>query len=529
MYVVWTHDWMTKSKNVARLTPKSFPDSFAVMLHILPVEVSLAILSYLPLPSLCSLSALSRQWFNFVSTNRSTIFRKAAILHGFTPPGTSLLKDVLSVCTGSPWAGATDWRDFCASCPLGRRSVQLRRNWEGNGRVVARMLSPPVRDVHRIKVDEKAGICITTHMFGGLWVTHLFSSTILWSLPMYHVHRYAHCEYENGYLVFDCIDGKKEVWRMANELAAGEVAAYSPPDEDQRRVSAFVATIHHRYAPRGHFRPWAKLSFPELTRAYRLAYPTLVSAGGDRAFLHDVRTGALVQTIEINVQSVCYVDVNERHLFVCEPKALHVFSRADRGAEVLRIPNDVSISNVVFTDSAPGDPFVAAIPLRSWPDLLRSTFLAAHVSRDGRDLVILGYKSRILLVRDFERVCRGEISLEDAGQVVRLAPRKKSYYLAYEHGRICAATVSGLYIFTVDRDSVANSLKAVVVRPFVDSPPGPRDVVTCMQLTDRRVYFTWGESSRRDIPLFKDDEGAPAPSSPGNEPWVDFEFSRILR
>ena len=32
------------------------------MLHILPIELSLSVLSYLPLPTLCSLPTLSRQW-----------------------------------------------------------------------------------------------------------------------------------------------------------------------------------------------------------------------------------------------------------------------------------------------------------------------------------------------------------------------------------------------------------------------------------------------------------------------------------
>jgi hypothetical protein len=56
-------------------------------------------------------------------------------------------------------------------------------SWEGNGRVVARLLRPPGSDVHRLKVDEKVGILITTHMLGGLSVTHLFSGVLLWSLP----------------------------------------------------------------------------------------------------------------------------------------------------------------------------------------------------------------------------------------------------------------------------------------------------------------------------------------------------------
>lgn len=86
----------------------------------------------------------------------------------------------------------------------------------------------------------------------------------------------------------------------------------------------------------------------------------------DRAYLHDVRTGALVQAIDIRPENICYVDVNERHVFVCEPEALHVFSRADGGNEVLRIQRGVSFSNVLGPSTPINrDPFVSVLPLHA--------------------------------------------------------------------------------------------------------------------------------------------------------------------
>jgi hypothetical protein len=87
------------------------------MLYVLPVEISLAVLSYLPLSALCPLYSLSRKWLNFFSDNESTIFHNAAIFHGYVPPGTLLLGDALSMHKGSPWEGATDWKDFCKLAP----------------------------------------------------------------------------------------------------------------------------------------------------------------------------------------------------------------------------------------------------------------------------------------------------------------------------------------------------------------------------------------------------------------------------
>ena len=54
-----------------------------------------------------------------------------------------------------------------------------------------------------------------------------------------------------------------------------------------------------------------------------------------------------------------------------------------------------------------------------------------------------------------------------------------------------------------------------------------------MQLTDRRIYFTWEDARRRDVPLFKDEEatrpesssiGAVSAAEPSQEVWVNPEF-----
>ena len=187
-----------------------------------------------------------------------------------------------------------------------------------------------------------------------------------------HVRSRAHCEYENGYLVFDRdhVDGAKEVWRLASEFTAeGEVAAYAPPDNEQMDASARAAGLYHQYAPRGQFRPWALLRCHELTRAYRLVYPTFICASYERAFLHDVRTGSLVQTIDIRLQDLRYVDVNEHHAFVCDPDAVHVFSR-ESGTEVLRIPANAAVrcsQRVEDPFLVSGDWFIT--PLSVYPEV----------------------------------------------------------------------------------------------------------------------------------------------------------------
>src|SRR5258708_10456986 len=68
-------------------------------------------------------------------------------------------------------------------------------------------------------------------------------------------------------------------------------------------------------------------------------------------------------------------------------------------------------------------------------------FLLAHVSRDGRDLAIMTTRSHVFLIRDFERVCRGEASLETSGLELHLSDQADCFYLAFEHGRVCVVTV----------------------------------------------------------------------------------------
>ena len=71
-----------------------------------------------------------------------------------------------------------------------------------------------------------------------------------------------HCEYDDGYLVFNAFNafnGNKEVWRLANDFAEGEVATHSLPNEGQRRVvtsgrGRICASPNSRSGPDSHIR-----------------------------------------------------------------------------------------------------------------------------------------------------------------------------------------------------------------------------------------------------------------------------------
>ncbi|KAH9059605.1 hypothetical protein EDB87DRAFT_770044 [Lactarius vividus] len=422
--------------------------------------------------------------------------------------------------------GSTNWKDFC------RRLFQLRKNWEGKGRAVARAFPPPGLNVYCLSVDERRGICIMTCIWGGLNVVHLFSGTLLWCLPMSHTPSRARCEYDNGYLVFENYREHqlKEVWRLTSEFTQGEVAVDAPPGAVQMDVSTRAEELYHQYAPLGQFRPWALLRFPEFVWEHRLAYPTLLCASKEHAFLHDVRTGSLVQTIDLQYHDIYAGDVNERHVFFRRPDAVYVFSR-ENGSEVLCIPVDTGIQ----TSQRVEDPFLVSgdwftTPLSVYSNVLHESrplpkFTAVRVSRDGRDLVILSGKRRVVFIRDFERICRGETSLEQAGLVLSIRPEDTCHYLDFEHGHVCVATMQGLYIFTFDLD---RSTRAAFVRPFEN--PSDRSSsypISCVQLTERRLYFSWeNERRRQDIPLFEDPENVQELSRPITPPLdLDFQIS----
>ncbi|KAG5637600.1 hypothetical protein H0H81_003991 [Sphagnurus paluster] len=247
---------------------------------------------------------------------------------------------------------------------LGQKRRFVENSWsaKASSRITAHRGAG--RSVHRIKVDENAGYILTTSYVGGLTVTDLKTSQNLWTLPDSHVRPYAHCEYGAGFVIFDYIDGSKEVWRRVDDFRDEEppVIRESLPTQRQWRVSA---TAERKYATastkRGHFRPWASLHPPQITRAFRFSYPILGAAAWDAVYLWDVRTGVLVQTIEtiqlgpaddeddhnlVFLGDINYIEVSEKYVFLCGIHSLRVFSR-ETGKSVL----DFSASRIPIAAS----------------------------------------------------------------------------------------------------------------------------------------------------------------------------------
>lgn len=118
-------------------------------------------------------------------------------------------------------------------------------------------------------------------------------------------------------------------------------------DEYQQYAYEWSKATFGTTTTRGHFKPWAILLMQEPTRAFRLVYPTFLTVSRDRAFLYNVETAQLVQTID-NIQSpdfegvalgdINYVELSEKYVFICGTKSLKLYYRSD-GKPALCVPS----------------------------------------------------------------------------------------------------------------------------------------------------------------------------------------------
>ncbi|KAF9482975.1 hypothetical protein BDN70DRAFT_892163 [Pholiota conissans] len=293
-------------------------------LTALPAELTLLIFAYLPLSTLARLQRVNHDLATFVTENESTIYRNAAWIEGWIPSQQTQLGELRAVedlsatddeeerkrsealYSRRAMHGVGGWRDFCY------KRKTLGRAW--SARAPSTILpSPPsttqtpfplnirqrnaYRRVHRIKVDENAGLVMTTTAVGGLVVRDLETDEVLWELPMWYVPSYAHLEYDRGYMVFNRGDGNTEVWRRTEVPTTASLLG-SHPDEQQLKMAERLSAIVPTPCSRAQFVPHALLVTPEPTRASRFVYPTLLVSSLERAFLWDVPTGACVQTLE---------------------------------------------------------------------------------------------------------------------------------------------------------------------------------------------------------------------------------------
>ncbi|KAF8639383.1 hypothetical protein AX17_001539 [Amanita inopinata Kibby_2008] len=585
------------------------PDRKHKMLDDLPSELLLTLISYLHVSDIYRLRLLSKAWNEFITENESAIYHAAAILHCFAPSSSKSLDNLHSVYSSRALGDVSSWKNFCS------RMTQIKKSWIGRvpSTITLHQFTGDAA-VHRFKVDEHVGLIVATTRHGGLIVTNLNASrwydgrtadpdrdlsvlesrAVLWALPRSHVRSYAHCEYGQGYLIFDRFGGSKEVWRLAeydhyypSSTAAGEegsrpstVVATAQPDERQLRASqrarekwmrdhGFDGLDERVPLKAGHFVPWALLHPPSPTRAFRFVYPILLVASFNSAYLFDVRTGAIIQqirqmqlapTMEHGQQvfpdppaplgELNYVELGQRHVFICAEACLRIFSRQN-GQKVLDIPHihdNYGRSRWLISMHRESQPLtilgeVDNRPFEAWKQhgsslykhkLVRDpdrteTFIdriaAAHVSSCGNYLAVMLQTARLLIIRDLERVIKGERTLFDSTIEIQLGRASRfSRYLAFEDGRVGVATRNGIFIvipdpsfFSPNFDS-ANCPPPTVLRVHALNDPFVLESITCLQITPTGLFLNWSptcplvrnipgyvETHRRNIHSVQDD------------------------
>ncbi|KAI6104530.1 hypothetical protein EDD16DRAFT_1714699 [Pisolithus croceorrhizus] len=490
------------------------------MLHLLPVEIALQVVSYLPIQTLHQLVQVSRAWHDLIAVNESTVYRNAAILH-------RLVQD--ENCDNLVSQASRleiNWKSFC------RREFQIEWGWRGKAPSYVEELSASGTSVHRIKVDEDSGLVITTSQRGGLLVTNLKGNAPLWGLPPVSkrflpfsltlskvptVNTTTGTSYST-----DSTTARKSgaAWLMQdNEDHCTE----SPPDADMlsawtEGISRWDASTRH-----GHFKPWALLRMPEHTRAFRLSHLTLLASATENAYLWDVSQGRLIETIcdiqrwhhDQTLGHIQYVEVNDKYAFICGSSQLRIFERGG-GALVYDLsPKNLvrKVWNILSFDEhpAPNSSIVKRQKLQQ-SDLTTSSsaddqFMAVHVSGNGKDIVALTVCGVLIIVPGFQRLISGEAVLSNIAVQLRFPPNVGHLQ---DYGNISRTELGlqcrGLYLVSPDIE-FSNITTECPPRPGVVVSRLTKfedmkllSFVSCLQITRTSIYFNW-KPSRPDTQL----------------------------
>ncbi|KAG0706677.1 hypothetical protein DFH29DRAFT_137501 [Suillus ampliporus] len=499
------------------------------MLHELPTEIALYITSYLPLQSLRNVSLVCREWHSLIADNVQAVYRNAAILHRFV-----FHTDIKAESYDQkPDTKNRDWAQFC------QRRLQIERGWRGKAPSVAKELNATGKFVHRMKVDQKESFVITTRHTRGLSVIDYNTDRVLWETN--HVDDYAHCEYDRGYIIFNRHDNSKEVWRYSRDFQDSDIPEDFKPDDSMINASQDSAQRFASPTNRGHFRPWALLQMPEFTRAFRFSYPTLLSAGANNAYLWNVPTSRLVETIN-NIQApnqdgtlgrLNYVEVNDQYAFFCGSIQLRIFARGGGALvchlamkdlphtnwDVLPDSTDVPCSSSLFEPQRLHEAFHVSGTSQS--NFVAGKFYvsvyiiyslcAAHVSSSGKDMAVLTASGIFIWIPGFERLINREATLNDIATLLNFNHsldnvRDISIYLTLgeSNEKAAIATRKGLFIVSLDPE-ISRLTAEALPRPGISVCRVTKydhsrhlTFISCLQMTHTGLFFNWYPSSEQN-------------------------------
>ena len=184
-----------------------------------------------------------------------------------------------------------------------------------------------------------------------------------------------------------------------------------------------------------------------------------MTGDGRNAYLYDVPTATLIQTINVHpadstvTDKVRYVEIGARHVFICTAVGLRIISRATGKVACtinpagMPLPDMVSLSSSWVFEPSVGtfhSKRIFGVGGENETALLAppTPFCAVHVSPCGRHFVAVTPTGYVLLVPNFEEAIRAEgdqAKLEGAGYTLKL--NVGIVYMAFDGKRVVLATV----------------------------------------------------------------------------------------
>ncbi|KAG8842704.1 hypothetical protein FRB96_004822 [Tulasnella sp. 330] len=517
--------------------------------------------AFLLIPDIRTILLLSKAAKRLIDANESQVYRSAAILHGFLSDDVLSLEEAKGLDSGPHrWLhDVHSWKEFC------RRNIILDRNWNGersnldklSAPLAVRALGPDGPAAHRLKIDEVENTVIYTSRRGGLYVISIETGDVLWQLPAGYVRRYAHVEYDNGYIIFDRF-GPMEVWRRSADQLNPETALPCKPDPSQLMADLSIWThdIGEGNAParqprRGVYIPFALLQSPAVTRASRFVYPHMLLATmslGGKAFIWHIPSSTLVETIDIrspngaplelpagvdpeavepeDSECINYVELSDEFVFVCWKNGVTAYRRrpskdGTTGQLAFNLPMSArsgypdstgrrfsslsfNFSRMVSRDEGQpsrGVTQVVTIPLL--PESRRvpmpiDEFSAVHVSPDGRDLAATTDDGWLFYASNFASSVVGS---QGGYGSFRIWSPGRTLYLAFDGKRILVVKTTGvMFIPLQDVTRLDASRREVppVMRLLTWFNPDPvltDPSTSCAQLTNTAIWLAYHQGT----------------------------------
>ncbi|KIP03648.1 hypothetical protein PHLGIDRAFT_121393 [Phlebiopsis gigantea 11061_1 CR5-6] len=342
------------------------------MFSFLSPDIALYTLSFLPLPDVVKLYALSRNVFRFLTENEATIYHQLAIIHRFVTPGIALEDAVESErAVGGLLDGVTTWKELC------RRWGTLQHRWSGHGPLLEGGYCPYKSDVREFRLDEQERTILAieeTSPTPTMCVRAIESGKQIWSLPTV-----TRLEVSGSFLLLWRDRGGIEIWKRAKDAVHASKLNESPlripsplaATSEQLKLSPFTVDDTHRPSDfRGYYLPHGFL--PSFTgQHFRITHfraPLLAVVDGEAPRtiqLYDVEQGTLLRRFDLDAivrdntqglrpqDSVLFdIDLSETHLCACLDSALVVVSLQATDISGLSSSSDASakIPAMVYID-----------------------------------------------------------------------------------------------------------------------------------------------------------------------------------